>query len=95
MKEITIINTEKMGVDEFSTEITYFEFDGYEGCFTKTTIGNPDDCEIEYEATYITGYAAWNVTTDAVNTTFTNDVIDYSEFMEAFKHKFGVEIPTE
>lgn len=94
MKEITIVNVDKMGFGNFNTETIKFMFDGYEGRFIKTTLGDPSDCEIEYEAGYLTGYAAWNATSDHANTCFGNTSMDLSEFMKAFKEKFGIEIPT-
>ena len=90
MKELVIIKTDKMGFDSFSTETTYFTFDGCEGRFIKTSIGD----KVEYEAGFMTGYAAWNTVSDTANTCFGNTSMDLSEFMNAFHNKFGIDIPT-
>lgn len=89
MKELIILSTDKMGFENFRTETIKFEFDGCEGRFIKTLIGDT----IEYEAGYLTGYASWN-NYGRANTCFGNTSMDLSEFMEVFEAKFGIEIPT-
>lgn len=94
MKELTIVKTENMkykGFRDFEVETIYFSFDGIEGRFMKTMF----DTWTEYEVKFISGYAAWNTAGDSsrLNTCFGNTSMDLSEFMLAFKEKFGIKIP--
>lgn len=94
MKEIVITNKIVNEVEGFIKETTVeFSFDGETGTFTITDI----DGEISYEVAYLLGYARWNPCVDdyVSSTTFNNDgIFDYRPFLEAFKNKFGNEIPT-
>ena len=92
MKEIKITKSERMGFDSFRTETIYFVFDEYEGRFIKTFM----PYGVEYEVGYTTAYANWNTASRSATTLFnTNEgLINYTEFLQAFKEKFGIEIPT-
>lgn len=90
MKEITMVRTEKMGFGDFRADSIYFMFDGYEGRFIKTIM----PYGMEYDVGYLVAYANWNSSGLVSNTMFGGTCIDLSEFITAFKNKFGIEIPT-
>ena len=89
MKEIIVTNEFVDEVPEFIKETQInFTFNGEAGNFNIQNVA---------EVSYLVGYAHWNpsIPDYPSYTTFSeNGVIDYVEFLEAFKTKFGVEIPT-
>ena len=94
MKEIVITDKVVNEVEGFIKEtVVSFEFDGEDGTFTIQDVSD----DIYYEVAYLLGYARWSPTIDEYpsSTTFSNDgIFDYHPFLEAFKNKFGNEIPT-
>lgn len=93
MKEIIVTKEHVDEVPSFIKETQInFTFNGEAGNFNIQNVAG----SISYEVSYLVGYAHWNPTWDAfpTHTTFSeNGVIDYTEFLEAFKERFGVEIP--
>lgn len=93
MKEIVITNESVNEVPGFIKETTInFTFDGEAGNFNIQNVAGG----VTYEVSYLVGYANWNPTWEAypTHTTFSHEgVIDYTEFLEVFKNKFGIEIP--
>nr|DAD61758.1 MAG TPA: hypothetical protein [Caudoviricetes sp.] len=92
-KEIVITNKVVNEVEGFIKEtVVTFEFNGEPGTFTIQDVSD----DIYYEVSYLLGYAYWSPTVYGYqsSSTFSNDVIDYSEFLRAFEEKFGNEIPT-
>lgn len=94
MKEIIVTNEFVDEVPGFIKETQVnFTFNGEAGNFNIQNVAG----EISYEVSYLVGYAHYNPSIPDYPSYITfseNGVIDYAEFLEAFKTKFGVEIPT-
>ena len=94
MKEIVITNKVINEIEGFiKTTTISFEFDGENGTFEIQDVFD----DIYYEVSYLLGYARWSPMIDDYPsfTSFHNDgLFDYRPFLEAFKNKFGNEIPT-
>ena len=89
MKDLVIINRELKDVNSDSAlEVVKFTFSDIEGRFTITTLGHSNVYHLYYN-----GFATWSNDLEwwDVDTSF-NKECD-SEFLEAFKNKFGIEIP--
>lgn len=94
MKEIIITNEVVNEVPGFIKETQInFTFNGEAGNFNIQNVAG----EKSYEVSYLIGYAHWNpsIADYPAHITFSKSgAIDYSEFLSAFKEKFGIEIPT-
>ena len=93
MKEIVIISDEVKEENEVGYfRVVKFTFDGFEGKFTSLVLTGLQSNDLMYRL----GYAAWDRKGILSQNTFMKDVDDlfnYSEFLEAVKEKFGIEIP--
>ena len=94
MKELVIVNTEVREENEMGFfRVVKFMFDGHEGTFTTTNI-----CGMEMnDLSFNLGFASWDRQCNISKNTFNesdNDLFHYTEFLEAFNEKFGIEIPT-
>ena len=94
MKELIIVSDELREENEFGYfRVVKFNFNDFEGTFTSLTICGLQSNDVYYRL----GYAAWNRCNTISQNTFKRDVDDifhYTEFLQAFKEKFGIEIPT-
>ena len=94
MKELIIVSDELREENEFGYfRVVKFNFNDFEGTFTSLTICGLQSNDVYYRL----GYAAWNRCNTISQNTFKRDVDDifhYAEFLQAFKEKFGIEIPT-
>lgn len=94
MKELVILSNEIREENEMGFfKVVKFMFNGHEGTFTTTNI-----CGMEMnDVAFNLGFASWDRSGNVSKNTFTevdNDIFNYSEFLEAFNEKFGIEIPT-
>lgn len=88
MKEIIIVNEAVQEIEDICKDtIIEFTFDGVEGRYSCNEMSGETLREVSYGLLY----ANWN-TVEGYPNHFPQTV--YPEFMEAFKAKFGVEIPT-
>ena len=88
MKEITVKNVAVQELEGFYKDtIIEFAFDGIDGRYSCNEMNG----ETLREVSYALLYANWN-TVEGYPNHFPQTV--YPEFMEAFKAKFGIEIPT-
>ena len=93
MKELVIVSTEIREENETGFfKVIKFTFNGVEGTLTNMNI-----CGMEInDVSYNLGYASWNGYRIISQNTFSkadDDIFHYSDFINAFKNKFGIEIP--
>lgn len=89
MKELVVVNRELKNVNKDSAlEVVKFIFDGIEGRFTITTLGHSNVYHLYYN-----GFATWSNDLEWWDADTTFDTKKDSEFIEAFRNKFGIEIP--
>lgn len=90
MKELIIIDRELKEVNADSAlEVAKFTFNNVEGRFTVTTLGKSSIYHIYYN-----GFATWSNEIEWWETDTTFDIEKDKEFIEAFRNKFGIEVPT-
>ena len=93
MKELTITNTEIREENETGFfKVVKFMFNGIEGTVTNMNICGMEINDVHYNL----GYASWNGYKNISQNTFSkadDDLFNYSEFLNAFKSEFGIEIP--
>lgn len=94
MKELVILSNETREENEMGfMKVVKFNFNNIEGSFSTTNI-----CGMEMnDVSYNLGYASWDRCNNISQNTFSksdDDLFHYVEFLEAFKEKFGIEIPT-
>ena len=93
MKEIIIVSDEIKEENEVGYfRVVKFAFNGFEGKFTSLVLCGLVSNDISYRL----AYAAWDRVGNISQNTFmseVDDIFNYSEFLEAVKEKFGIEIP--
>jgi hypothetical protein len=93
MKELVILSDVVKEENEVgSFRVIKFTFDGFEGKVTTMTLCGLQSNDVIYRL----AYAAWDRQGYISQNTFMSEVDDifhYSEFLVAFKEKFGIEIP--
>lgn len=88
MRELVVVSRELKSVNKDSAlEVVKFNFGIIEGRFTVTTLSH-----FHIYHVYWNGFATWSDGIEWWNndTTFKSE----DEFVQAFKNKFGIEIPT-
>ena len=94
MKELVILSTDVKEENEMGFfKVVKFSFNDIEGTFTTTNICGMEMNDISYNL----GYASWDKCGNISKNTFSlndDDLFHYTEFLEAFNEKFGIEIPT-
>ena len=94
MKELVILSNEIREENEMGfMKVVKFNFNNIEGSFPTTNICGMEMNDVHYNL----GYASWDKQHNISQNTFSrndDDLFHYTEFLEAFNAKFGLEIPT-
>nr|DAY22971.1 MAG TPA: hypothetical protein [Caudoviricetes sp.] len=89
MKELVVVNQELKEVNTDSAlEVVKFTFNDIEGRFAITSLASSNIFHI-----YWNGFATWSNGIEWWDTDTTFEKDRDNEFVEAFKEKFGIEIP--
>ena len=90
MNKLVIVSRELREVNNDSAlEVVKFNFNNIEGIFTVTTLAKSNIFHL-----YWNGFATWSNSIEWWNDDSTFDTEKDAEFLEVFRNKFGIEIPT-